>query len=109
MYWFAWSLGGALGLIWAVRAVEAAIGMPSIADISQPQWDLQPTSEPSIAIVVPARNEAECIEQCLRSLVASEYCNLKVIAVDDRSTDATGGIMDTIASEHPDRLRVFHV
>src|SRR5258706_14400970 len=108
MYWFAWSLGGVLGLIWAVRAVGAAIGMPSVADICQPQWDLQPTTEPSIAIIVPVKNEAECIEQCLRSLVALEYRNLKVIAVDDRSTDATGGIMDTIASGSPDRLPVLH-
>ena len=43
---------------------------------------------------MPARNEEEDIEQCLRGLLALDYDNYEVIAVNDRSTDRTGEIMD---------------
>ncbi len=44
-------------------------------------------------IVVPARDEAESIERCLRSLLAQDYAGaLRIILVDDRSSDGTGGI-----------------
>ena len=33
---------------------------------------------------------------CLSSLLAQDYGNLRIIAVDDRSSDATGGIMDEL-------------
>lgn len=51
----------------------------------------QPASSPSVAIVVPARNEASTIESALRSLLAQDYAGpFRVILVDDESTDGTG-------------------
>jgi hopene-associated glycosyltransferase HpnB len=48
---------------------------------------------PSVAVVVPARDEAVVIEASLRSLLAQDYAGpLRVIVVDDESTDATGAI-----------------
>ena len=51
------------------------------------------------------------MERCLRSLLALEYPNFNIIAVDDRSTDATGAIMDGVAREHAGepRLEVLHI
>jgi chlorobactene glucosyltransferase len=60
---------------------------------------------PSVAIVVPARNEAHNIERCVRSALRSAYPRLEVIAVDDHSTDGTGDILRAIAATDP-RLRV---
>ena len=60
---------------------------------------------PSLSIVVPARNEADRIGPCVRSLLAAEHPDFEVIAVDDCSQDATHAILDGIAVEHP-RLRV---
>ncbi len=54
---------------------------------------------PLVSLVVPARNEAHNIEQCVRSALASAYPRLEVIAVDDHSTDATGDILRHIARE----------
>lgn len=59
------------------------------------------------AVVVAARDEAASIEPAIRSLLASEGAT-RVVAVDDRSTDATGAILDRIAAEDP-RLGVVHV
>ncbi len=63
---------------------------------------------PSLAVVFAARNEEEAVGPATRSFLAQDYPGLEVIAVDDRSTDATGAILDAIAAGE-DRLRVVHV
>jgi glycosyltransferase involved in cell wall biosynthesis len=133
MDYFYWIAGAILALAWCSRIVDAAIGMPSVADISQPEWDRNPVAasgnlasgnlvsgnlasanlasgNPRVSIIVPARNEAETIEQSLTRLLELDYNNYEVIAVDDRSTDRTGEIMERVADgrgAHA-RLRVIH-
>jgi hypothetical protein len=63
---------------------------------------------PRVSIVVPARNEARSIEGALRSLLRLDYPEFEVIALDDRSTDATGAILDRL-SRDDQRLRVEHI
>src|ERR1700731_695202 len=73
--------------------------MPSVADVSRPEWDRNPVSaagNPSVSIIVPARNEEETIEPALNTLLALDYNNYEVIAVNDRSTDSTGSIIEQI-------------
>jgi glycosyltransferase involved in cell wall biosynthesis len=104
--------GGLLGAVWLWRLVDAAFGMPKVDDITRKEWDVA-TKEatPRVTVVVPARNEAEGIQQCLSSLLAVDYPNLEVIAVNDRSTDRTGEIMDQLAATDAGKLRlkVIHV
>jgi glycosyltransferase involved in cell wall biosynthesis len=63
---------------------------------------------PTLSVVVAARNEERHIEVGLRSLLKLDYDPLEIIAVDDRSTDRTGEILDRLAREEP-KLRVIHV
>ena len=63
-----------------------------------------PSGNPRVSIIVPARNEEEAIEQALNSLLALDYDNYEVIAVNDRSTDRTGEIMEKIAAKSPARI-----
>jgi glycosyltransferase involved in cell wall biosynthesis len=139
MHWqtFHWIAGGMLAVAWFSRIVEAALGMPHVADIARPEWDRKPANsigEPRVSIIVPARNEEEDIRQTLQQLLVLEYSNYEIIAVNDRSTDRTGQIMDEVAqsivhrienglpegadvnppteadrSVRPTRLRVIHV
>jgi len=103
--------GWSLALAWFSRIAEAALGVPGIADISRPQWDRRPAASPRVSIIVPARNEEEDIEQALRALLALDYDNYEVIAVNDRSTDRTGEIMDRVAASPAAHgcLRIVHV
>ncbi|MGA8272844.1 MAG: glycosyltransferase family 2 protein [Candidatus Sulfotelmatobacter sp.] len=124
MHYFHWIAGTILALAWFSRIVDAAIGMPSVADISKPEWDRNlsssnlSSSTPRVSIIVPARNEEDDIEQSLTRLLELDYDNYEVIAVNDRSNDGTGEIMERVANNshfsqrmreagHP-VLRVIH-
>jgi glycosyltransferase involved in cell wall biosynthesis len=102
--------GAALGAIWMHRLVDAARGMPRVPDIAAPAWEPPAgTDWPRLSVIVPARNEAEHIEAALRSLLGVDYPGLEIIAVDDRSSDATGEIMERLAGASGGRLRVLRV
>ena len=103
MTYLYWITGIILALAWFSRIVDAALGMPSVADVSRPEWDRNPVlalGNPKVSIIVPARNEEETIEQALRTLLSLDYDNYEVIAVNDRSTDRTGEIMEKLAKSH---------
>ena len=96
IYWIA---GCILALAWFSRILQAAIGMPGVADVARPEWDRKPPTsqgEPRVSIIVPARNEEQDIRATLERLLALDYSNYEIIAVDDRSTDRTGKIMDEV-------------
>ncbi|MBA2393391.1 MAG: glycosyltransferase [Ktedonobacteraceae bacterium] len=57
---------------------------------------------PLLSILVPARNEEQCIEECIRSLIAQDYENLEVLVLDDQSTDATRTIIKSIIASLPE-------
>jgi cellulose synthase/poly-beta-1,6-N-acetylglucosamine synthase-like glycosyltransferase len=63
---------------------------------------------PDLAVVFAARDEQAQVEPAVRSMLALDYPRLEVIAVDDRSTDSTGSILDRLAASDP-RLSVVHV
>jgi glycosyltransferase involved in cell wall biosynthesis len=106
-----WIAGLILALAWFSRIVEAAFGVPKIADISKPKWDLWPRSLTRVSIIVPARNEEPTIEQGLSRLLTLDYDNYEVIVVDDRSTDRTGEIIERISASPQAHgcLRAIHV
>jgi len=100
MAYFYWIAGTILALAWFSRIVDAALGMPSVADVSRPEWDrnlVLSTGNPRVSIIVPARNEEDVMEQALNTLLALDYDNYEIIAVNDRSTDSTGEIMERVA------------
>lgn len=57
------------------------------------------TCWPRISLIVPACNEAAAIGPALRSFLGMDYPDLEIIVVNDRSTDATGKIIDEVGEE----------
>lgn len=58
-----------------------------------------PPDAPPVTVIIPARNEANNIARCVRSVLASSYPQLQVMVVDDRSSDGTAAIARDIARE----------
>jgi chlorobactene glucosyltransferase len=56
-----------------------------------------PRGTPRVSVIVPARDEERTIERTVRALLAQTYPDLEVVVVNDRSTDATGAILGSIA------------
>jgi cellulose synthase/poly-beta-1,6-N-acetylglucosamine synthase-like glycosyltransferase len=98
-----------IALAWLWKAITAAIGMPRLPNLALPQYNVSPLSTPSLTVIVPARDEAPNIAATLQSLLNQDYPNLQILAVDDRSTDQTGPLIDTLAAQHPTRLRAIHI
>lgn len=64
-------------------------------------------NEPTVSIIVPARNEERNIARCVTSLLEQDYEQFEVIVVDDGSTDDTGKILDKLAHTHPQGHRLW--
>lgn len=103
---FAWIIAAA----WLSRVIPALWMLPRVPNLLRDSFEA-PATWPSVTVVAPAKDECIAIQRSLRSLVECDYPNLQVVAVDDRSTDATGRLMDELAAspESHDRLRVLHV
>lgn len=99
----------AAGLLaaWSLLAVRAAREQPRLRSLrdAPPALSHPP---PLVSIVVAARDEAPGVTGALRSMALQDYPALEVVAVDDRSTDGTGELLDRLAAELP-TLQVLHV
>ena len=51
------------------------------------------TLQPSVDILIPTRNEENSISKCLDSLINQTYSNMKILVLDDQSTDNTTNII----------------
>ena len=68
---------------------------------------LGPAPAPRIAVIVPARNEAEVIAQAVLSLLQQDYPGpLHIFVVDDHSSDATGELARNASAAKPESLTV---
>jgi len=101
----AWLIAAA----WLLKLVESAWGLKTVPNLLAAEYDVAPAGGPKIAVIVPARNEAAGVGACLESLLVQDYAKLRIVAVDDRSTDGTAAILDALAEAHRERLEVLHV
>jgi chlorobactene glucosyltransferase len=88
-----------------IPALRAMLGMRRHW-LTIPRREAHPDDAPFVSVIVPARNEARCIERCVASLLAQRYPRFEVIAIDDRSQDGTGEILERLARTDA-RLRVL--
>ena len=65
----------------------------------RPHIETQSTAQPLISILVPARDEEQSIERCIRSLVAQAYEKLEILVLNDHSSDATATVVQHIIDE----------
>ncbi len=96
-------------LVWIFRHVSLSRAKEQSESLDSGYGRKKEGRWPKISVLVAGKNEEKNIERCLRSLVGQNYPDLEVIAINDRSTDRTGQIMDGVAAESGGRLRVIHI
>lgn len=65
-----------------------------------------PADPPSVCLCIPVRNEALELPAAIDSWLAQDYPALRIVVVDDGSTDGSTEILQARAQARPDRLRV---
>jgi glycosyltransferase involved in cell wall biosynthesis len=99
-----------VALAWMMRVLIWRRMLRLVPDLTQAIYDHSSLPLPPLSVIVPARDEAPGIAATLRSLLATEGVHLQIIAVDDRSTDQTGAIMEDLAQGSiGNTLQVLHV
>ena len=61
--------------------------------------------QPTVSVIIPARNEEACLAACLQSLIAQNGVPFEIIVVDDHSIDHTREIASSF-SNSPDQIKV---
>ena len=96
-------------LLWLVGAFLTVRGLrrQKPLESAEARGPLTTKDAPFVSVLVPARNEeGRVLAACIRSILSQDYGRFEVVAVNDRSTDATGTILHAIARADA-RLRVM--
>ena len=94
-------------VFWLAAAIVVSRGnrrMRRLAQLDAPA----PNPWPKVSIVFAARNEGATLGAAVPTMLALDYPDFELIAVNDRSEDDTGAVLDAIAARDP-RLVVDHI
>lgn len=106
---YAWlGFTGLTCLVWVGRHVQLSIASRRLPPLRSTMYQPGRSDLPSVSFLVAGKEEEANIEACLASMVAQDYPDLQVIAINDRSADRTGAIMDRLAAQHAN-LTALHV
>lgn len=110
MGWTIWlSLGVLNVVIWSARALALAIGLRRRLMLTSNSHQTLPSSAPRLSVLVAAKEEELNIERCISGLLTQDHPNFEVIAIDDRSRDATPRILERLARESNGKLTVLTI
>ena len=107
-WWMNFAVGWTVFLLWSALAGPSTLLLRFRNLRRRSNGLAEPDDWPRVSVIVTARDEASSIEENLRSLLASDYPGLEIIAVDDRSRDETGSLMERISADNA-KLQVVHV
>jgi hypothetical protein len=107
LHWFWIGFLGLAAFIWFVQSIDLAFGALSIPSLKSVA-PLNDPNCPSVSILFAARDEAEKLPAALETFLALDYPKFDVIAVNDRSEDATEIILQSAARKDP-RLTVIKI
>jgi len=90
-----------------VSARAVVIGVLALIEKLRPDHAVMPVPEPAVTVLIPAHNEQNVVVQTITSVLASDVKSLRVIVVNDGSTDNTGPLLDSSFGQDP-RVCIIH-
>lgn len=64
------------------------------------------SEKPLVSVIIPSFNNAEFVEETLKSVLNQSVENIEVLVVDDASTDGSAAVIQGVAAQDP-RVRFF--
>lgn len=95
-------------LLWLAVGFDFIYGVTFTIPILRKK--LKPSSSanfPKVSIIFSARNESRTVKAALQSMLAQDYPDFEVIAINDRSTDDTWTVMQSCGSDA--RLKLLNI
>src|SRR6266436_2756764 len=83
------------------------IGILALIEKLRPEHLVMPNPPPGVTVLIPAHNEETVIVQTLKSVLASDCKDLRVIVVNDGSSDRTGELLVGNFGQDP-RVTILH-
>jgi len=96
-----------IAFFWVFHGLRVAYGLLRLPWVK----DFAPAQDEDcrrISLMFAARDEEDKLPGALATLAKIDYPDLEIVAVDDRSRDATGRILEEFARTH-ERIRVVHI
>ncbi|VAX37140.1 hypothetical protein MNBD_PLANCTO02-243 [hydrothermal vent metagenome] len=90
-------------LVWVVLKRRVVLSPTLSSDINQS------LSLPKISVIVAAKDEETNIEACVLSMLDQDYPDYELIVIDDRSADRTPEILQQLADNSSERLKVIRI
>jgi len=107
MHWIAFLVSGLIALFWlthGTRVIYGATQLPRLEKTGMARDEFCPR----ISILFAARDEEEKLAAALETLIALDYPNLEIVAVDDRSEDSTPQILAAFVARDA-RVRMVRI
>jgi glycosyltransferase involved in cell wall biosynthesis len=100
---------GIEGLAWGSAALlMAGVGICRFHDHKLPRLpEAVPDSESEVCLLIPARDEVREVRGALSSWLTQDHAKLRIVVVDDGSTDGTTDVLAELQRDHGDRLTVI--
>ena len=107
-HWFRMSIATIfiIGIV-MVGGRAAIIGILALIEKMRPDPPPLANPPPSLSVLIPAHNEETVIVQTVKSVLASDLKDLRVIVVNDGSADRTGELLDGNFG-NDSRVRIIH-
>ena len=102
-----WWITLLIGLVWLKRHIDLLRGKQEPV-LRPDEAGVKDAELPRLTVLVAAKDEEKNIDRCLDGLLTQQYPGLQVIAIDDRSQDATGQILDEYEKSDV-RFKAVHI
>ncbi len=99
-----------VAFIWASRHLAVNEGKRINVPLCSGSYPGPPEHPPKVSVLIAARNEEANVERAVRSMLRQDYPDFELIVINDRSTDRTPDVLESLRAEQSaGRLRVVHV